>query len=112
MEPTGPDAASQNAGVEKYNDTLGTMPRSLLYSAGLPAEYWSAALVHAAYLLNWRVHSALKITPFESWFGKQPDLKRLRIFGAYVCVKRAGKRRSKLDRHDFEGIFVGYTATE
>ena len=112
MEPTGPDAASQNAGVEKYNDTLGTMTRSLLYSAGLPAEYWSAALVHAAYLLNRRVHSALKITPFESWFGKQPDLKRLRIFGARVCVKRAGKRRSKLDRHDFEGIFVGYTATE
>ena len=29
-----------------------------------------------------------------------------------MCVKRAGKRRSKLDRHDFEGIFIGYTATE
>jgi hypothetical protein len=26
-------------------------------------------------------------------------------------VKRTGKRRSKLDHHDFSGIFIGYTAT-
>ena len=81
MEPKGPDAASQNVSVEKYNDTLGTMTRSLLYSAGLPADYRSAALIHAAYLLNRRVHSALKVTPFESWFGKQPDLKRSNFEG-------------------------------
>ena len=114
MEPTGPDTASQNANVEKYNNTLEMMTRSLLYtgSAGLSAEYWSAAFIHAAYLLNRRVHSALKITPFESWFGKQLDLKHLRIFCSRVCVERAGKRQKNLDRHNFEGIFIGYTATE
>ena len=34
------------------------------------------------------------------------------MFGSRVCVKRTGSRRSKLDRHDFKGIFLGYTATD
>ena len=28
------------------------------------------------------------------------------------CVKRTGHRRAKLDRHDFRGIFLGYSATD
>ena len=52
VEPTGPDSAQQNAGVERFNDTLAVITRSLLYSSGLTAEYWSSAIVHAAYLIN------------------------------------------------------------
>jgi hypothetical protein len=52
------------------------------------------------------------MTPFEAWHGVKPDLSRLRVFGSRVCVKRTGKRRIKLDRHDFIGIFIGYTATD
>jgi hypothetical protein len=51
------------------------------------------------------------MTPFEAWHGIKPDLRTLRVFGSRVCVKRTGKRRSKLDRHDFSGIFIGYMAT-
>jgi hypothetical protein len=29
-----------------------------------------------------------------------------------VCVKRSGDRSSKLDRNDFTGIFLGFTATD
>ncbi len=70
------------------------------------------AAVHAICLLNRRVHSAIGITPYEAWWGKQPDLSALKVFGSRVCVKVTGKRRSKLDRHDFTGIFVGYTASD
>ena len=42
----------------------------------------------------------------------KPDLAALRVFGSRVCVKRTGHRRSKLDGHDFTGIFLGYTATD
>jgi hypothetical protein len=52
------------------------------------------------------------MTPFEAWNGFKPDLCTLRVFGSRVCVKPTGKRRSKLDRHNFTGIFVGYTATD
>ena len=29
-----------------------------------------------------------------------------------MCVKRTGHHRAKLDRHDFRGIFLGYSATD
>jgi transposase InsO family protein len=111
VEPVGTDSPSQNGGAEKWNHTLAVTTRSLLYGSGLPAQYWSAALLHAAYLHNRRVHRALKMTPFESWFQGRPNLKHLRIFGSRVCIKQSGKRRAKLDQHHFDGIFIGYMAT-
>jgi hypothetical protein len=39
-------------------------------------------------------------------------LKRLRVFGSRICVKRTGHRRAKLDKHSFTGIFIGYAATD
>jgi hypothetical protein len=50
LEPTGADSLSQNGAVEIYNDKLGIRTRALLYGAGLPAKYWSAALVHSVHL--------------------------------------------------------------
>jgi hypothetical protein len=112
VEPTGADSPDQNKGAERWNDTFGVTVHVLLYGAGLPAEYWSAALQHAAYLHNRRVHRATMLTPFQGWYGFKPDLQNLRVFGSRVCVKRTGKRRSKLDKHAFTGIFIGYTATD
>ena len=77
VEPTGADSPSQNAGAEKWNDTLAVTARALLYGAALPAKYWSAALSHAAYLHNRRVHKSIKTTPYEQWYGRRPDLRRL-----------------------------------
>jgi hypothetical protein len=112
VEPTGSDSPEQNKGAEKWNDIFGVTVRVLLYGSGLPAIFWSVALVHAAYLHNRRVHKSILMTPFEAWHGFKPDLRRLRVFGSRVCVKRTGKRRSKLDQHSFSGIFLGYTATD
>lgn len=58
------------------------------------------------------VHTVTRKTPFEAFFGAQPDLSSIKLFGSRVCVKRSGSRRSKLDPHDFKGIFLGYTATD
>ena len=104
VEPTGADSPSQNGAVECYNCTMGTMVRCLLYGAGLPAEFWSYALVHAVYLYNRLVHSRTKRTPFEAWHGFQPDISHLHVFGSRVCVKQSGSRRAKLDKHHFTGI--------
>jgi hypothetical protein len=98
--------------VERFNNTIATIIRTLLYGANLPAKYWSVVAVHAVYLLNRRVHIAIDTTPYEAWWDHKPDLSALKVFGARVCVKVTGRRQSKLDRHDFTGIFVGYTATD
>ncbi len=111
LEPTGADSLSQNGAVEIYNDKFGIRTRALLYGAGLPAEYWSATLVHSVYLHNRLVHSSTLSTPFGLYYGVKPDLEFLKTFGSRVCVKRSGVRRAKLDHHDFTSIFLGYTAT-
>ncbi len=86
--------------------------RTLLFGSGLSAEYWSAALAHSVYLHNRLVHSETKKTPFEGYYGLKPDLVFLKLFGSRVCVKRTSNRCSKLDRHDFWGIFLGYASTD
>jgi hypothetical protein len=64
------------------------------------------------YLNNQLVHTVTKKTPFEGFYGHKPDIEYLKMFGSRVCVKQSGDRRSKLDRHDFTGIFLGYTASD
>ena len=112
LEPTGADSPSQNGAIEIYNDKFAVRMHTLLYGSGLPAQYWSATLLHSVYLHNRLVHSETKKTPFEGYYGHKPDLQHLKLFGSRVCVKRSGDRRSKLDRHDFRGIFLGYASTD
>jgi hypothetical protein len=112
VEPTGADSPNQNKQAEKWNDIFGVTVRVLLYGSGFPAMFWSAALLHAVFLHNRRVSKSTMMTPFEAWHGFKPDLRLLRVFGSRVCVKKTGKRRSKLDKHAFTGIFLGYTATD
>jgi hypothetical protein len=112
LEPTCADSPSQNGAVEIYNDKFAVRTRTLLYGSGLPAKFWSAALLHSVYLHNRLVHSKTKATPFERYFGTKPDLSHLKVFGSCVCVKRSGDRSSKLDRNDFTGFFLGFTATD
>ena len=53
VESTGVDSPSQNGQVKCFNQSLATTVQVLLYSAGLHAKFWLAALLHAVYLHNW-----------------------------------------------------------
>ena len=57
VEPTGADDPAQNGGVETWNGTFAVTVRALLYGAALSAVYWLAAMLHAVFLHNVRVHS-------------------------------------------------------
>jgi hypothetical protein len=111
IKPTGDNSPSPNGTVEIYNNKLAIKARILLYGSGLPAKYWSVALLHLVYLHNQLVHSITKETPFESFYGMKPNLGHLKLFGLRVCVKQTGSRQGNLDKHNFKGIFLGYTAT-
>jgi hypothetical protein len=87
------------------------MTCALLYRASLPAEYWLYALVHSVYLLNCLVHSHTERTPYEALSGSKPDLSHVWVFGSRVCIQCTRRQCTKLDRHDFTSIFLGYMAT-
>jgi hypothetical protein len=66
VENTGANSPNQNKQAEKWNDIFGVTVRVLLYGSGLPATFWSVALLHAVYLHNRRVHKSILMTPFEA----------------------------------------------
>ena len=109
IEATGSGVHHRNGKVERLNRTFAVQVRALLYGSGLPATFWSAALIHAVYLKNRLWHSAIGKTPFEAWNGAKPDLSHLRVFGSLVTERRPNQPAAKLDRHTYHGIFLGYT---
>ena len=63
----------------------------------------------AVYLHNRSPTSALKDkTPFESWFGKKPNVSNLKVFGSVCFVHTPDHLRKKLDPKSRKAIFVGY----
>ena len=89
-EPTGANSPSQNGGAEIYNGTLAVKVRTLLYGSGLPAKFWSTALLHSVYLHNRLVHSSVGMTPYEAWYGRRPGVTFLKTFSSRVCVRQSG----------------------
>jgi hypothetical protein len=62
----------QNGIAERPNQTMATIVHCLLHSAQLGPEYWSYALLHAAYLKNKLPHIAIHTTPYQAYTGQRP----------------------------------------
>jgi hypothetical protein len=111
VEPTGPDASSQNGRGERPHRTLANMVRCMLYGANLGVEFWADALVYAAYLYNRTYHEATGKTPYEAWTHLKPEMGHICTFGSSVTVRKPGRRPTKGDPHCYHGIFLRFTAT-
>ena len=82
-----PYTPSQNGVAERSWRTLVEKARTMLIQAGLPKEYWVAAMDTACYLTNRTSSSATDgETPFKKWYGKLPSISHLRKFGCPVYV--------------------------
>jgi transposase InsO family protein len=64
----------QNGVVERRNQTVVGMARSLLKAKGVPGEFWGEAVTTAVYLLNRGVTKSVDgKTPFEAWHGREAE---------------------------------------
>ena len=107
---TAPYTPQQNGVAERKNRTLADMSRCLMIQSGLPPSFWAEATATANYIRNRCPSRSIEgKTPFEKWYGKIPNIKHLKIFGAkaFVLDKRPGK--GKFDERSLEGRFVGYS---
>jgi hypothetical protein len=112
VEPTAPDASNQNGLAERPHKTLKERVRCLLYTAGLGIAFWADALIHAVWLYNRTWHSSIDKTPFQAYTRRIPTLDGLLTFGCRVTPKKAGKRNTATDPNNYDGIFLGYRATQ
>jgi hypothetical protein len=46
--------------------------------------------------------------PFEAWIGLKPEVTHFRIFGSHAWTVITYEKRTALDPHSTECIFVGY----
>lgn len=90
FEPSPPYKHSLNGVVERAMAEVNKIARCLIYEAKTPELFWCYATEHALYLKNrlsttalpWGEYKEAR-TPFEAFYGKQPDISSLRPWG---CV--------------------------
>ena len=110
-ELSAPYSPAQNGVAERLNRTLMESARTMMAQAGLSEKYWAEAVATAAYLRNRRATRSLKkMTPYERWYGRKPNLAHLRVFGcvAYAYVPDSN-RNGKLSKKAERLRFVGYS---
>uniref|UniRef100_A0ACD5YKV7 Uncharacterized protein n=3 Tax=Avena sativa TaxID=4498 RepID=A0ACD5YKV7_AVESA len=84
---TAPYSPQQNGVVERRNQSVVEMARSLLKGMGVPNTYWGEAVRTAVHILNRSPTRSLQgITPYEAWRRKKPTVDYLRTFGEFTVV--------------------------
>ena len=97
-----------NGIAERYNRTLFNTARCLLQHAKLGMEFAEYAIKTAAHLLQFRQSVTDKTkTAYELFYGVQPSIKHLRVFGCNAFVYT--NDNSKLEPRAMTGIFIGYS---
>ena len=108
-EPAAPYTQNQNGERERKIGTVVERAKTMLLEARLPERFWADAVATVVYNLITSPTKALTgKTPFEAWFGCQPNLSHLRRFGcdAYLLVPDA--QRTKLKPNACLCMFLGY----
>jgi hypothetical protein len=85
-----------------------SMSRSMLFVSGLnPDGFWEHALEHTTQLQN-RTALPGRTTPYETTYGRRPNVSSLRIFGCealcYVEKDKRAKLQPKVERTIYLGL--------
>ncbi|GJS53216.1 zinc finger, CCHC-type containing protein [Tanacetum coccineum] len=107
-EMTAPYTPQQNGISERKNRILKEMVDSMLSYSGLSQGFWGEAMLTACYLLNRVPNKRKKITPYELWTKKKPNLNYLRVWGCRAVVRLPDPKLKTLGERGIECIFVGY----
>ena len=111
LDQTARASPEQNGRIERKLTVVTEHMRAMLTEAMLPPEFWTYAARTACVTLNMFLTTALgrEETPYKMFTGRDPDLSRLRVFGAKAWVHDPGaKMRGKLCDRAVPAVFVGY----
>ena len=96
--------------VERQNQTVVGMARSMMKAKGMPARFWGEAVTTSVFILNRAPTKALKgKTLFEAWHGRKPSVSFLRTFGCIGHIRKTIPNLTKLEDKSTPMVFLGYT---
>ena len=95
--------------MEKKNRTLQEMDHVMLNSKKLSQGLWAKAINMACHTINY-VYLLLgtKMTPYEIWKGKKPNVGYFHIFGSTCYILNDHENLGKFDSKSNVGVFLGY----
>ena len=79
----------------------------------LPKYFWADVVSTTCYVLNRvLIRPVLKLTPYEIFKGRKPNVSYFKAFGCKCFILNNGKSNlGKFDAKADEGIFLGYSLT-
>ena len=84
---TPPGTPQRNGVSEHRNHTLLDMVCSMMSLTDFPLSFWGYALETTAFTFNRAPSKSIETTPYELWFGKNPKLSFLKVWGCDAYVK-------------------------
>jgi hypothetical protein len=99
----------QNGVVERRNQTIMGMARSMLKAMSMLGWFWGEAVATAVYILNRSPTQSLDgQTPYEVWSGTKPSVHHMQTFGCVAHLKQGNKWLINLEDHSTPTVFIGY----
>ena len=109
-ELSAPYAHQQNGRAKRVMRTIQGLMRAMMVAVGAPLNLWGEATLACAYLF-WRTPSISlpgNITPFEAFYGRQPNVSHLHVWGCRCFARIPSELQTKLGIRSRECIFMGY----
>jgi hypothetical protein len=98
-----------NGVVERMNEMLMDKARIMLNGARVAQELWEEAVDTTRYLVNMSpLLGIVNTTRNEVWYGKNPSVAYLKVFGCDEFVHIPKGKRSKMDKKEVKCIFIEY----
>jgi transposase InsO family protein len=108
-----PYTPQQNGVVERKNQTLIDMARTMLDEYKTLDNYWAEAINTACHAINrLYLHKYYKKTSYELLTGNKPKVSYLRVFGCKCFILNKKPRSSKFAPKIDEGFLLGYGPNE
>ena len=106
-ECSAPHTPEQNGLAERKNRTFLEMINAKLLNAELPFNLWGEALLAACHILNRIPLKKNKISPYELWKGRKPNIGYFKVWGCLAYYKN-NNPRTKMGPRGIKCVFVGY----
>ena len=98
-----------NGLAERFNQTIISCAKTLLFWSKLSEYFWDFAVTYANYIYNKVPHSGIdnKI-PEEIFYNKKVNLKYIKVFSCIAYYKDYSQDKGKFNSNANKGIFLGF----
>lgn len=108
-EITAPYSPEMNGKAERKNRTFAELVVAIMINSGAAPHWWGEALLTVCYVLNRVPNAKTKVSPFELWKGRKPNVSYFKTWGCLAYVRKPDPKRSKLSSRAYECVFLGYS---